>query len=151
MENENQTQFENRLTTSAIGFLNESAKWSKLLAIVGFVGIGLMVLFSLLFIIGISAFDQFTERANSPFPMSLLGVVYLIIAAVYFFPVYYLYQFAVKTKAALHTKNTQMLTDGFENLKSHYKFLGIFTLVILSLYGLIFIFAIIAGLFAASN
>jgi len=151
MENENLSQFENQLTTSAVGFLNESAKWSKFLAIVGFVGIGLMVLLSLFFIIGLSAFDQFTETTNYPFPMSLFGVIYLVIAAVYFFPVYYLYQFAVKTKAALYTKNAQMLADGFENLKSHYKFLGVFTLIILSLYGLIFIFAILAGLLATSN
>ena len=38
MENENSIQsetFENRLTISAIGFLKESAKWCKLMAIVG--------------------------------------------------------------------------------------------------------------------
>ena len=45
MENEKQTEnFENQLTTAAVGFLQESAKWSKFMAIIGFIGIGLMVL-----------------------------------------------------------------------------------------------------------
>ena len=42
MENENQTQnenFENQLTSAAVGFLQESAKWSKFMAIIGFIGI----------------------------------------------------------------------------------------------------------------
>ena len=39
MENEKQTEnFENQLTTAAVGFLQESAKWSKFMAIIGFIG-----------------------------------------------------------------------------------------------------------------
>ena len=57
MENENQLQaetFENRLTISAIGFLKESAKWCKFMAIVGFVGVGLMVLAALFLALAIA-------------------------------------------------------------------------------------------------
>jgi hypothetical protein len=39
-----------------------------------------------------------------------------------------------------------LLADGLENLKSHHKFLGIFTLIIVSLYGFIFVFAILGGI-----
>ena len=154
MENENQIQaetFENQLTISAVGFLRESAKWCKFMAIVGFVGVGLMVLAALFILIGFSAFDSISEATNFPFPIAGFSVLYLIIAAIYFFPIYYLYQYAVKIPAALHLKNNQLLADGFENLKSHHKFLGIFTLVILSLYALLFVFAILTGIFAAAN
>lgn len=154
MENENQSQnetFENQLTISAIGFLRESAKWCKFMAIVGFVGIGLMVLAALFILIGFSALDTMSEVSNFPFPMAGFSVLYLIVAGIYFFPIYYLYQYATKIPAALHLKNNQLLADGFENLKSHHKFLGIFTLVILSLYALIFVFAILTGIFAAVN
>ena len=154
MENENQLQaetFENQLTISAIGFLKESAKWCKFMAIVGFVGVGLMVLAALFLLIGFSAFDSLSGASNFPFPIAGFSVLYLIIAGIYFFPIYYLYQYATKIPVALHLKNNQLLADGLENLKSHHKFLGIFTLVILSLYALLFLFAILTGIFAAAN
>ena len=154
MENENSIQsetFENRLTISAIGFLKESAKWCKLMAIVGFIGVGLMVLAALFILIGFSAFDSMTETSDFPLPIAGFSVLYLIIAGIYFFPIYYLYQYATKIPIALHSKNNQLLADGLENLKSHHKFLGIFTLVILSLYALLFVFAILTGIFAAAN
>ena len=143
MENEKQTEnYENQLTTAAVGFLQESAKWSKFMAIIGFIGIGLMVLVSLFMAIGFSAMSAST-MPELPFPMSVFSILYVLFAAIYFFPVYYLYQYATKTSAALHSKNKQLLADGLENLKSHHKFLGIFTLIIVSLYGFIFVFAIL--------
>ncbi|WP_396149403.1 hypothetical protein [Flavobacterium sp.] len=146
MENEKQTgNFENQLTTAAVGFLQESAKWSKFMAIIGFIGIGLMVLVSLFMAIGFSAMGAST-MPELPFSMSVFSIIYVLFAAIYFFPVYYLYQYATKTSAALHSKNKQLLTDGLENLKSHHKFLGIFTLILVSLYGFIFVFAILGGI-----
>jgi hypothetical protein len=146
MENEKQTEnFENQLTSAAVGFLQESAKWSKFMAIIGFIGIGLMVLVSLFMAIGFSAMSAST-MPELPFPMSVFSILYVLFAAIYFFPVYYLYQYATKTSAALHSKNKQLLADGLENLKSHHKFLGIFTLIIVSLYGFIFVFAILGGI-----
>lgn len=146
MENEKQTEnFENQLTSAAVGFLQESAKWSKFIAIIGFIGIGIMVLVSLFMAIGIVA----TNMPELPFSMSVFSIIYVVFAAIYFFPVYYLYQYATKTSAALYSKNRQLLTDGLENLKSHHKYLGIFTLIIVSLYGFIFVFAILGELISA--
>ena len=146
MENEKQTEnFENQLTSAAVGFLQESAKWSKFMAIIGFIGIGLMVLVSLFMAIGFSVMKP-SNIPGLPFSMSVFSILYVLFAAIYFFPVYYLYQYATKTSAALHSKNKQLLADGLENLKSHHKFLGIFTLIIISIYGLIFVFAILGGI-----
>jgi hypothetical protein len=64
--------------------------------------------------------------------------------------VYYLYQFASKAKAAFATDNNEQLNASFEYLKSHYKFLGIFTLVITILYALILVFGIIVGIMNAT-
>ena len=146
MENEKQTEnVYNQLTSSAVGFLQESAKWSKFMAIVGFVGIGLMVLVSLFMAIGFSSMGT-ANMPELPFSMSAFSIIYVLFAAIYFFPVYYLYQYATKTSAALHSKNKQLLADGLENLKSHHKFLGIFTLILISLYGFVFVFAILGGI-----
>jgi len=76
----------------------------------------------------------------------LIGVFYFALAAIYFFPVYYLNKFATNAKRAFRENDSEALTSSFEYLKSHYKFIGIFTLSIMILYGLILVFAVIAGL-----
>ncbi len=104
------------MTSTAVGFLQESAKWSKFMAIIGFIGIGLMVLVSLFMALGFSAMGAST-MSELPFSMSVFSIIYVLFAAIYFFPVFYSYQYATKTSAALHSKNIQLLADGLENLK----------------------------------
>jgi len=60
--------------------------------------------------------------------------------------VYYLFQFASKAKAAFATDNNEQLNASFEYLKSHYKFMGVFTLVITILYSLMLVLGIIGGI-----
>ena len=78
----------------------------------------------------------------------IIGIIYFVLAAIYFFPVYYLNKFAVNAKKAFKDNDSEVLTNSFEYLKSHYKFIGIFTLSIVILYGVIFVFAILGSLFA---
>lgn len=144
---ENKSTFENfelQLTNESKDYLREAGKWAYFLGILGFIGVGLMVL--LAFSIG-AIFSRFNPYGGMPFPTTLLTVIYLIMAALYFFPVLYLFKFGSKTKMAFATNDTDTLTDGIKNLKSHYKFVGIFTIVIISLYALIFIFALLGSLF----
>ncbi|MGB1283569.1 MAG: DUF5362 family protein [Polaribacter sp.] len=127
-------------------FLTETAKWTKFLSIMGFIGIGLMIIFS--FFAG-AIFDNLPNAQPMPIDMGMtLTITYLIIAVIYFFPVYYLFQFSGKMKAALLAKNDETLSDAFEMLKSHYKFVGVFTIIMLSLYVLIFVVAMLGVVFA---
>lgn len=144
-------KFELQLDQSAKGFLKETAKWAYFLSIMGFILIGLMVLFA------VFAGTLFSNMGNTVPGMGamgggsfgvIMGVVYFALAAIYFFPVYYLNKFAVNAKKAFRENDSEALTNSFEYLKSHYKFIGIFTLSIMILYGLIIVFAILAGLFA---
>jgi hypothetical protein len=64
---------------------------------------------------------------------------------IYIFPLYYLYQFSVKLKKAVTSKDDEVLANAFEMLKSHYKFVGVFTIIMLSIY----ILAGIVGLMGA--
>ena len=68
-------------------------------------------------------------------------------AAVYFVP--YLYKFAGKTKEGILIDDESTTTEGISKLKSFFKFWGICTIVILSLYAVILLFAIIGGVSAA--
>ena len=147
MENENNGM---RLNFMALQFLRESAKWSKLLAIIGFIGIGFMVLAALFVGSIMSLIPVMNHSAGAGMPFGIISVVYLLLAGVYFFPVYYLYKYANDTKIAIETQNEELLTSGLGYLKSHHKFLGIMTIVVMSLYALMLIGLICVGAFAAS-
>lgn len=120
------------------GYLTEAAKWGTFLAIVGYIGIGLIVLIAVGIIAG-GAAQSFGGLV--PVNMGAFGLIYIVMAGLYFFPVYYLHQFSLKIKQGSYAV-------GFQNLKSLFKFMGIFCIVILSIYAVIIVGAIAAALIA---
>lgn len=144
-------KFELHLEESAKEFLRETAKWAYMLSIIGFIGIGLMAILALLAGVFFSTLGSIPGMGGmggmegGSFGV-FIGVFYFFIAAIYFFPVYYLNKFATNAKRAFRENDTEALTNSFEYLKSHYKFIGIFTLSIMILYGMILILAVIGGL-----
>ena len=119
----NVTSAELSLNSKINNFLLETAKWAKFLAIVGFVFIGLMVL-AALFMIGAGA--SASRIPGFAGGTVFAGITYLIMAVLYYFPTQYLYNFAVKMKLAIQNSQQNNLEDGFENLKSLFKFTGIY-------------------------
>jgi len=144
MENLEVREEENRnelvLEIQAEVYLRETRKWTKFFAILGFIFIGLMVFMS----IGMFAASNMMSAYTSV-PMGGIAVFYLLLIGVYFFPVYYLLQFSIKAKEALISRSSQTLTEAMKYIKSHYKFVGIMTIVMLALYPIIIIGAIAFG------
>ncbi len=131
-------------------FILQIAKWAKFLSIVGFVMIGLMLLGGISIMSVGSAVSKFS-RTPTVLPMASLGLIYFVGAVIYFFPVYYLFKAAVGLKTGVNSDNQTNFRSGFKYLKSHYKFIGISTIVVLSLYVVIMIVAItFAGAMASS-
>lgn len=127
------------------GYILEIAKWAKFLSIIGFVGIGLMVLAALAMMVAGATLSSFSsDYSRNPVGAGVIGVIYIIMAVLYFFPVLYLFKSAVGLKNGIINNDEMTLTDGFQNLKSHYKFIGIMMIVVLSLYALLFLFAMLA-------
>lgn len=112
-------------------YLKIASKWATFLAILGFIGTGFMVLAGV-----IMAIISPTSKLGSTFgfPMGLLGILYILLAALYFFPAFYLFQFASKSKIALDTINQNEFDNSLKNLKKMFKFLGIMTIVLISAY-----------------
>lgn len=133
------------LTNASKRFLKETAKWSFFIAILGFVLIGFMVLLAVFSGTVMSLAQQMQPGMPEGMGMILSGL-YICIAILYFFPVYYLLQFSNKMKKALATKSDEMLANAFEMLKSHYKFIGVFTIITISLYLLMFVVAMLGVL-----
>lgn len=156
MENNNQiidegltSSQDTGLTSGARGYLLEIAKWGKFLSIVGFVFVGLMVLFGLFFGAIMGATMGTVGGAFGPAGAGAFGIIYILMALFYIMPIYYLYKYSTEAKNSLMSNNDSGLESALGNLKSHYKFMGIFTIVILSIYALFFVIALIGGGMAA--
>lgn len=130
--------------TEITNYLMETSKWGKFLAIVGYISIGILVLLAIFMMIGLSTMGNLT---GTEFPMGVFGFTYIILGAMYFFPVNYLYKFSVQIKKGLNSKDITTITAGFQNLKSLFKFMAIVTIVILSIYGLMLLVAVPTMLF----
>lgn len=130
------------------GFILEIAKWAKFLSIIGFIGLGLMFIAGIIMIVAGVALSNFSnEYSRSPIGAGTVGFIYIAMSILYFFPVLYLFKSAVSLKNGIINNDEMTLTGGFQNLKSHYKFIGIMMIVVLSLYALLFIFGILAFAF----
>jgi len=141
--------FEMQLSNTAKDFLKETAKWAYFLSIIGFVFLGLFVILAFFMFSAGSALGSMSGMgALGAMGGAAIGVVYLLIALLYFFPILYLFKFASKTRKAFAENNTELLTDGIESLKSHYKFVGILMIIVISFYAVVFV---IAGIAAAAS
>jgi hypothetical protein len=135
------------VTGEVRGHLATTAKWGKFLAIVGFVGIGFMVI-GALSIGGLMATmgNEYGSTFPADFPAGLLTGFYLVISVIYFFPILYLYKFATKIQLSLRKNDQFSFNDGMHNLSRLYQFMGIFMAIILSLYAAVIVIAVIAGI-----
>lgn len=121
------------------------SKWSKFLSILGFIGLGLMVLGAIaILVVGVSFGSLIGGGASGALGASMIALLYLVMAVIYFFPCYYLFKSSTGIQNGIYSNNQESFNSGFENLKSHYKFIGIMMIVILSMYVLIMIFGVLA-------
>ena len=138
--------FELQLDQPSINYLNEAARWSRFLAIIGFIYCGLMVVFGLFFGTLMSRMmPVMGDSGISAMGSGFLGVFIIIVSLIMFFPALYLWNFSSKMRKALNSNDQPLLTESLKNLKSFFKFYGIVLIVFLSIYAL----ALVAGIIGA--
>lgn len=133
----------------------ETAKWTKFLAILGFVGMGLMIIMGFFMGAIMSSLGSLSSYGNTPNPFGMIGgvffvILYLVIALIYYFPIKYLYDFSTRVKKAFEIQDQVLFNEAILKLKSHYKYIGILMIVVFSLYILMIIISIIGGIAAAA-
>lgn len=147
----NQPEVKNLEITGDINVhLTDAGKWASFLSILGFVFIGLIVMggFVMSIVFAFMPGPALGSNHFFPFPAFLIGLIYLVMGAVYFLPILYLFRFSSRIKQALKYKNQERLSSAFMNLKAHYRFIGILMIVVLALYAIMFVVMLFAGLFA---
>jgi len=123
-------------------YLAETAKWGNFLSIVGFVLSGILALVALFAGTLLGSAGRGFGNSSSMIGAGFVTVIYLVIAALYFFMSLFLNRFSSKMKTALYSNDQETLNNSFLNLKNLYKMMGIITIVYLSILILAFIFGI---------
>ncbi|MEO6638431.1 MAG: DUF5362 family protein [Ginsengibacter sp.] len=147
MENIDLLSNDLQVSPQAQSYLAESAKWGKFLAIMGFILCGLMVLVSFLIpaiITNIPPYNTMSSQLGSGMKIGMT-VLYLCFSVLFFFPAFYLYKFSSKMQLAVKGLSQENFDESLMNLKSMFKFYGIFMIILLSFYALAFIVAIVAA------
>jgi hypothetical protein len=154
MSQENVQLFDLHVDHEGTQFLAQAAKWGRFLSIVGFVFVGLLAIFSLFagtILTKMSDLGNVDGTASSglgPAVGGMITFVYLLVAALWFMPVLYLYRFSTKMQSALRSNDQHFLNDSFKNLKSCFRFMGIVTIIVLGFYALALVIglgALVAG------
>jgi amino acid permease len=134
-----------KMNAQSLEHLRLTARWSQFLSILGFIGLGFM----LLGVFGLMAMQSqmsYSRFGGSQLDTSVIMIIYLVMIVVYFFPIYYLYQFSAKMKKAIDQKDTITFAEATGFLKNHFQFVGICAIVVLSLYVIAFIVGIGAAI-----
>jgi hypothetical protein len=122
------------LGSNSIYQLTQTRKWTMLLSITGLVFIGLITA-----VILAAIFSNSSTK-------SLLNVLPLmIIVLIYFFPIYYLFQFSRFSKMAITSMEEKVVINAFKYLKMHFRFMAILIMISLLIYIIVGTIIIIGG------
>ena len=134
--------------------LLSSAKWAKFLCIVGCIGVVFLVIVgivSLAFMSKMTGSGLFPTMPGMSGLQAVLGLYYIILAALIIYPIIKGFQFANGVKAACLTGNEAELARGFAGMKAYLQYIGILTIIGLVIYGLFLIGgAMVAAIFVSN-
>ena len=126
------------LNNYALKQLNEARKWSMFLSVLGFIAIGLMVLFWIGIMAGLGIGKNLGLGVLSFVPL-------MVVLIIYFFPIYYLLKFSLNAKKAVEMRDDFFISSAIKFLKMHYQFMGILAIIAFAINLFAFVMAIIAA------
>ncbi len=139
------------LSEKALSHLNTARKWSMFLSIYGFIQCGLIILGGI-GMFGMQFLFSFQKEISLPFPIfAIMGIMYLILGVICFFPSLYLYKFSDNAGKLVNYRNQESVNITFQYLGNFYKFMGIIVIITLAIYlisiPLFFIFSLSSYLY----
>ena len=111
-------------------YLLATRPWVLFLSILGFIATGLMVVAAIaMMVIGASA-GPYGRSGPGP----IFGLIYLLVAVLYAVPAWLLSNYASAIKRFRHSRSSRDMEAALGSQKSFWRFVGIVTAVILSIY-----------------
>jgi hypothetical protein len=120
------------LEEETLNYLNTTRKWTMFFAILGFIFLGLLLLFGLIAGTFLSIFKS--SEMSTGIPQIWLFVILIILAILYYFPLLFLFRFSKHTANAVHTLSKEELHKAFRNLKSYFVYIGVLLIIVLVIY-----------------
>lgn len=138
------------VTPAMILYLKQTKPWVRFLAILGFIFAGLMVLAGMFMMVGFSMMERFTSSfGEGGMIMGLsIGLLYLLIAGLYIVFSVVLNRYASAIARFLGNSTPSGLEEALLTQRTFWRLLGITTVVVLCLYGLIMVGALAVGIMA---
>ena len=132
--------------------IHATAKWARLVAILGFVFLGILLLIGLSmgsFMGRVLAMNAAMTGQTMPIDPAMLGllygVIFLMAVVIYFFPTLFLYQYATRTLRALRGGfDAAQFSKGVGAQRSFFAYIGILMIIMVGLYAIGGIFVGIA-------
>jgi len=112
----------------ASGTLKETARWTKVIAFVGIVSLGILLLV-LLFSFGIVKTLFAKMMPNEETYSGFVIFVAMIALAIISYMLFLLFRFSSFTRKAIEFQDQSMLYKGFEALKTYFVIGGVFALI----------------------
>jgi len=127
----------------------EMARWTKFLAILGFVVLSLALVAGILLSVFINVFAQ---AYGSTSPLANMGAagpiiimsLFIAVIGIYIYPTYALLKYSSCIKSAILTENKEQFNKAIKYLKGMFKYIGILMVICLAIYGLEVVIAIIS-------
>jgi hypothetical protein len=130
-----------QLTEKMKEYLTDAAKWTKFMAIVGFVLLGLLFVGFIVVAISSSLLVNIFPGMDV-FGGLQIGVflfAFIFYGMLIFLPSWYMFRFGSKTLKSIPIMDVRGMEVAFDNLKSLFKFYGILMCVGLSLYAILIV------------
>lgn len=117
--------------------LDKTRKWTMFLAILGFIGIGVMLIVGIFTGIFLSIFNK--SNTGTSYPGWLVCIIIISASAIYFFPMLYIFRFSKFLSGVAKTRDKEELKKAFKNLRSYFTYIGILLITVLVIYVIAFI------------
>jgi hypothetical protein len=117
--------------------LDTTRKWTMFLAILGFIGIGVLLAVGLFTGVFLSVFNK-GDTATS-YPGWLVFVIIVTTSILYFFPMLFIFRFSKFIKVVIKTHDSEELKKAFKNLRSYFTYIGILVIAALVIYVIAFL------------
>ncbi len=136
------------LSPSSKNQLHDAGWWAKVVGIVGFISSGIMAIASIFIMIGGPFLDTLLQQGKdeeSPLGNTgiFMGLIYLFMAAFYFFMSWWVFRFGSEIRFGLKSNSTEAVDSSFHNLKNYFQAFGILMLLCVGIL-LIGVFTILA-------
>jgi hypothetical protein len=119
------------LSETMLRSLKEASPWLRFIGILSFISCGFMTLGGVVATIVLLAVSSLAEEIGGSY-MALLGLLYVVLGVVMFFPARFIYFFGAKIRSYQLNNSQEDLELALKNNKSLWKFFGICCIISLA-------------------